>query len=581
MNRNKQLQDRRRKARFLGVVECCLILLILSGCSKRQQIEVVQQPRPVTVLKLVEFQPESRTRYTGTVSAWKAEDIGFEVGGRIESLVEPGTDVIGPEYIDATSDDRHPGQVIAQLGKERYEIQLQSALARVKSTEAQRDTIQNELTKILPKQIVAAEVDLKFTSAEYTRQKDLFDQNAGTRTELDQALAARDTAQAQLDQLQETLIGKKAELQAYEAQIEEAKEAVASAERDLLDTALKAPFSGRIAESYKTLGSVVQPGEAVFQLQMMNPMLINVEVDSQTDARLNYGDIVLVYPPDAMDQPSRAMVYETASVADPSTRTFLINLLMLNNKIATGLPENVDAENDLRTRELFGIFQEHENDSSPYYLNENGLYRDDQGAYIFRVKNLNGASRVRTSETEFEVEKVYVSLADDRLSIFDVASFRKLKELGDLKPKHDMFVGTLQSIAGQILPKDVASSRLEKRGKLFWVRERWQLRPGDFLDVELGEDPLERGFYVPMDAVVRSIGSTKSYLFVVNPDEEPLKVQRLEVAAFPSIDSDKLVRIVPANPDELQEGALVVEKGTHYLTDGESVRVTNLPEVSE
>ncbi|MDB4439535.1 HlyD family efflux transporter periplasmic adaptor subunit [Planctomicrobium sp.] len=558
----------------VGLLVCFGIL----GCGPKETVEVVKQPRPITVLKLESVQPESETRYTGSVSAWKVEDIGFEVGGRINSIAESGSDIKGPEEV---GDEVLPGDSIASLDEARYKIQLSAAEARVKTATAQRNAVQNDLEKILPQQIVAAEVDLKLGTAEYNRQKDLFDQNAGTQTELDQALAGRDNAQAMLDQLIQSQDVKKADLESYESQIQEAQQAVGQANQDLSDTTLEAPFSGRIAQSYKTLGSVVQQGEAVVQLQMMNPIQVNVEVDSKTDSRLNFGDFVYAYPPDSPSQPIKAMVYETASVADPSTRTFLIQLLVMNEKMTTGLPEEFDPEQDLRTRQLTGAFQEFADASLPYYLNVNSLHKDAQGDFIFRLKDFTWKDRIGSDQTEFEVEKVYVSLGDEILRIFDVATFRQLKELGEINPEDDLFVGKLLSVNGQEIPSDTAVARLEENGKIFWVRERWQLRPGDFLDVELGEQPLIEGFYVPMDAIVKRTGSNKSSVFVLQDPGGKATVQEVFVNVFPSIQSDKLTRITPQKEGTLKEGSLIVSKGSHYLSDGETVRLTNLLEVTE
>lgn len=555
-----------------------LIFASALGCQPDGGQAVIKQPRPITVLKLESIQPESSTRYTGSVSAWKVEDIGFEVGGRINSIAETGSDIKGPEE---AADQLIPGEVIGTLDEARYKIQLSAAEARVKTATAQRNAVQNDLEKILPQQIVAAEVDLKLGTAEYNRQKELFDQNAGTQTELDQAQAARDNAQAKLDQLIQSREVKKAELASYESQIEEANEAVERARQDLDDTTLQAPFSGRIAQSYKTLGSVVQPGEAVVQLQMMNPIQVNVEVDSKTDSRLNYGDFVYAYPPDSPSQPIKAMVYETASVADPSTRTFLVQLLVMNEKVTTGLPKDVDPEQDLRTRQLTGAFQEFEDDSKPYYLNVNSLHQDEQGEFIFRIKNFTWDDRIGSEQTAFEVEKVYVSMSDDLLKIFDVATFRQIKELGDINPQTDLFVGKLLTVHGDELTPKEGAAKLEERGQVFWVRERWQLRPGDFLDVELGEKPLVEGFYVPMDVIVKRTGSNKSSIFVVQNPEGDAKVQEVFVKVSPSIQSDKLVRITPQEEGGLSEGSLVVSHGAHYLNEGEAVRVTNLMEVTE
>ena len=84
-----------------------------------------------------------------------------------------------------------------------------------------------------------------------------------------------------------------------------------------------------------------------------------------------------------------------------------------------------------------------------------------------------------------------------------------------------------------------------------------------------------------MDAIVKLTGSNKSSVFVLQDPGGKATVQEVFVNVFPSIQSDKLTRITPQKEGTLKEGSLIVSKGSHYLSDGETVRVTNLLEVTE
>lgn len=594
-------------SRFL--IGLCTLSLVCCGCQQqKRQSTHEQQPRPVQVLRLIWEKPVSTTRYTGSISAWKVEDIGFEVGGRIEEMLEAGTNVTGPapngrptetpqqieqelrDELQPNPPEQVPGNeglqpalatVIARLNDGRYQANLRSAQARVRTSRAQREAISQELAEVLPVKIKSAELDLEIKLAGFERQRDLFNQGASTRDEYDRAQSDRETAQGLLDELKATLTVKQAELVSQEALIDEALEAVKSAERDLRDTTLLAPYSGQISKTYQTLGSVVQAGEPVVQLQMMNPIQVNVEVDSATDARYNFGDLVNAYPFDNDSPPARALVYESATVADPSTRTFLMQLLILNERMMVGMPKEFDPEKDVRTREIMALFQEQNRPGKPLFLNEKCLHRDAQGDFAFRLKDLTVEQRIGTRQSRFEVEKVYLELGEGQLNIFNIAIFRELINIESLNAEQDLFVGELQAMSREAISPEQGVERLEKRGYIHWVRERWRLRPGDFIDVELGDLPLVAGFYVPINVVVRSSGSAQSHVYVVDDPAGRSTVRRVPVEVTTSLQQDQMVRITPLNPEELSEGSLLVSSGAHYMVEGEAVRVTNLQEVSE
>ena len=79
-----------------------------------------------------------------------------------------------------------------------------------------------------------------------------------------------------------------------------------------------------------------------------------------------------------------------------------------------------------------------------------------------------------------------------------------------------MMVGLLQSADGS--PIDVAEGhrRIDARGHVYLVRDRWNLRPGDVVQVELAGADMAEGFYVPMNAVSQQ--QNGAFVYVVSSD---------------------------------------------------------------
>ena len=148
-----------------------LLLGLSGGCQSESGPQTAEKrPRPVTVFALRRTEPAALVQYTGSVSSWKTEEVGFEVSGRVEYIIEPGTDVDGPQLNE--SGDRfltETGELIARLDPMRFEAKLASAQARVSTEKARLVAADRELQQVVPKQIRAAEAAVTLARQEFER----------------------------------------------------------------------------------------------------------------------------------------------------------------------------------------------------------------------------------------------------------------------------------------------------------------------------------------------------------------------------------------------------------------------------
>jgi hypothetical protein len=77
---------------FLSIGLAMLPALI-GGCGSKSDENLTKSPRPVSVISLRETNPGRLDRYTGTVASWKTDQLGFEVAGLVEFVVEPETNI--------------------------------------------------------------------------------------------------------------------------------------------------------------------------------------------------------------------------------------------------------------------------------------------------------------------------------------------------------------------------------------------------------------------------------------------------------------------------------------------------------
>jgi hypothetical protein len=103
------------------------------------------------------------------------------------------------------------------------------------------------------------------------------------------------------------------------------------------------------------------------------------------------------------------------------------------------------------------------------------------------------------------------------------------------------------------------------------VRQRWRLRPGDLVRVDVDGASVEPGFYVPINAILEKSGAT--YVFVLESSEEGDRVRQVEVAVSDAVDTACRIEAVGDQP--LEEGTRIAIDGALMLTDLDPVTVVS------
>ena len=253
-------------------------ILLLPACGKPPEPEIKEDSRPVKMMTLGSVSGKVRLEYPGVISAVESVELGFEVPGKIIAL--PITE----------SQEVMEGDLLARLDPVDYR--------------AARDS---------------AESHRRALSAAYRRAKRIFDQNASSQAEVDQALR----------------------------NIQVATEELKSAQKALDDTYLKAPFSGQIAKIYADNFQNVQAKEPILLIHDLSSLEIDVTVPEQ--------DIALGSPGISNEERTRRMqpeieisalpgkrfpaqVHSLITSADPVTRTYEATLAFANSANVTILP---------------------------------------------------------------------------------------------------------------------------------------------------------------------------------------------------------------------------------------------------
>jgi len=544
-----------------------VLLVALAGCSKdAEPVTRERAPRPVSVIKLRQSDPARSLAVTGVVGSWKTEDLGFEVSGRINYVIEPEQNVSGPIEGDGT------GQFLADIDSERYQSAVVSANAKVAALQKQMEAASIEELKVVPAQLDAAKAAETLAKSEFQRAVEAFKNKAISEAEYAKYKADEDGAVAKVTQLKATQGARSADVASLAAQIEQAQATLKDAELNLEDCKLYAPFSGQIAEVHVIPGGTVQRGEPVVTVQMMDPVKIEFEVSAERARQIKYKDTleVILTRPDGSTVREEAVIFMTDAAADPSTRTFTITLLLRNRQVPTDLPDDVDPDSLAKTHDLWKCLSGLFDASDDYFIATDAIHSDDQGNHFFLkvIDPVDGRSR----GPMFKVEKVRVTPGDKTRGFLGVWKFKDvvIDDPSTFDITKDRVLGRL------VLPEGMTKFSGDT---VLFEREPWLVRPGDLAKVDLIENRMPRGFYVPIDAINEKSG--KHYVFVVfKVDEDAkdnenveMKVRRVEVSIADGPNTLKRIAAAPDEDEELTEDTQIVLGGVHYLKDGELVNV--------
>lgn len=251
------------------------------------------QPPAVVVQPAVQEDVEVYGEYVGHVRAQQFVEVHARVEGYLENMLfEEGT------YVEK-------GQTLFVINRGQYKAKADRAAAQLKKDEAQEQQSKRQLDRIRP----------------------LYEQNAASRLDLDNAIAAYETAKA-------AVAMSKADL--------------AQAELELGYTTVRSPLSGHISERHVDVGTLVGPGNksllativksdtvlvdfSMTSLDYLKSKERNVDL-GQKDTSRSWQPNVTITLADNTIYPHKGLVDFAEPQVDPRTGTFSVRAALPNPK---------------------------------------------------------------------------------------------------------------------------------------------------------------------------------------------------------------------------------------------------------
>ena len=555
------------------ILTCLLGLLTLaafSGCEP--EIDTAKQekkPRPVELRTLRSTRLETSSLVTAPVASWKTEQIGMEVGGRIEWVAEPNSDI---EARIPGAKEGDPaileGTPIARIEQDKFELQVKSQEAQVQRAQQAINAANIELESTIPAQIRAAEAEKSRAATEYGRSQRLADLDAGAKSDVDRDLAALKNAESQVEQLNAALKAKEAEILSLEAQRLQALDSLKDARLNQKNCTLYSSFRGQISEVSVVPGSVVSAGQAVATIQMMDPIKIEVEVSAEDSRRLrNRQRLSVVIPKeDGTTETKDGFLYLVDPVADAQTRTFTLTLLVMNERLIDDENLKGMATIDQTWRVDFQFLPGSK--AGKLYSSSDSIDEDCEGPYVWKINGMDIGGQLPPDRI-LDVEKVRVEYGNAQLPFLGNWTFQEIiVKDKDFSPDKHLIAGRIKMPTATL--EDPESPKEWEGDKLLFQKEgQWELRPGDLVQVDLASNEVTEGMFVPMDAI--AYDGDKTFLFLLNEADKE-SVERVEIEMLEDTRTSEIVSITAKEGSASLEGRRYVSRGAHYLIDGEKVR---------
>jgi len=222
---------------------------------------------------------------TGTIEATQV-DIRSEVGGVILKLHADEGDGVGP------------GDLLADIDREKLEYELQNAEGRLRELDARLALLKSgfrpEEVKKAQEAFQEAEIQMQNAERENTRIQRLFRDKVASEDLKDNAETAYKSALKQYERAKQDYgifqEGYRAEdIAAAEAARQSAQAAVNLAARRIRDATIKSPCRGMISEKYVEAGELVSPGSILFSIIDLQDIWIMAYVSEKNLGKVKVG----------------------------------------------------------------------------------------------------------------------------------------------------------------------------------------------------------------------------------------------------------------------------------------------------
>ncbi|GAB4336324.1 MAG: efflux RND transporter periplasmic adaptor subunit [Candidatus Abyssubacteria bacterium] len=293
--------------RKLGVALLAGVIATLAvpGCADEKKEGQEQAERRVTIVEaapVVAQDVQVTVRSVGSLEAVHRVSVAPEIRGFVKTIHFEENQRVEKGQLLVELDDRK-----LKLEARQAENALGTAIAALEQAKAS---------------IKRAEADVENRKSIYERDEKLYESGIASEAQFIQSKTAYESAVAALEEARATYARAQKEA-------EEARTLLALARERLADGRITAPLSGVLGERQISPGDYVEPGQALVELVVMDPIEIAFSVPEKYKGRIREGQEVVFETP-AMDRPFSGATSFISPTVDPATRSIKLKAQLAN-----------------------------------------------------------------------------------------------------------------------------------------------------------------------------------------------------------------------------------------------------------
>ncbi|MGQ9918343.1 MAG: efflux RND transporter periplasmic adaptor subunit [Bryobacteraceae bacterium] len=289
---------------------------LLTGCGRYQAEPAKKETGPAvvrvehvsqrTILRAIES--------VGTLFPYDEAIISAEVDGPLMEVLADLGDAVKEGQVLARISDEEQRYLVAQ-----QEAQLRQSLERL-GLKGEDDRLAD--IEDAP-DVRRARADLFDAETRYRRVRELVDQGIGPQSDLDQALARFQAAQAAYDQTRNQTRNLLQEVERFKASLSLQR-------KKLRDTIVRAPFAAYVKERQAVAGAYVRANSPLFTLVKIDPVRLRIEVPERMSPWVRTGQEVEVTVEAFAERKFTGRVWRISPTVDQTKRTFVVEALIQN-----------------------------------------------------------------------------------------------------------------------------------------------------------------------------------------------------------------------------------------------------------
>lgn len=306
-------------------------------------------PIPVTTAKVEARQVPAYIQATGSLVADETSDIAPKVAGKVSNVSVNVGEFVSQGSVIAKIDDSDARRRLAAA-----QAEVKQAVAGVRQAEARLGLSPNGSfnSSAIPEVRAAnalyqqAQANLRQAEANERRYRELVETGDVSMIVYENFRLIRDTARTAVTAAKEQLDGQvnnarvsNQAIVSAQANVEAAQTQVGTAQQELADTVVRAPFSGFISSRPTAVGEYVSSATIIATLLRVNPMKIQIQIAEADVPNVAIGRGVSIQVDAYKDRSFAGTVTSVNPAVDPTSRSAVVEAQIENgdNALRTGM----------------------------------------------------------------------------------------------------------------------------------------------------------------------------------------------------------------------------------------------------